>query len=204
VVSPRAGAVRDVIGPAFPAVLGSLGARPTAPVHVADTFTATAAAFAASTSDMLVVTGGTSRGRTDHARAAAADAGIDLLVDGVAMRPGHPVALGRRPDGRPVALLPGNPFAAFACLISFAGPILAGMSGREPAPFGLVRCGAPIRTDARHTRLVAVRVDAGLAYELRHQGSGMLRGLSDADALAIVEPGSGGEGDAALTLRLPW
>ncbi|MBW8822318.1 MAG: molybdopterin molybdenumtransferase MoeA, partial [Streptomyces sp.] len=106
---PPEGSIRDVVTPAFPMILASLGARVGEVGRAPDDRHATTAAMAASDASVLIVTGGSSRGRTDHARAAAASLGVRWVVDGVAMRPGHPVAFGHRPDGRIVLLLPGNP-----------------------------------------------------------------------------------------------
>jgi len=41
---------------------------------------------------------------------------------------------------------------------------------------------------AKSTRLVPVRVRHGKISELPHAGSAMLRGLADADSLAVVTP----------------
>lgn len=198
------GRVRDALTPSIPGVLDALGSRVISTQRVPDDRGATIAAMAGSQAELMVVTGGSSRGRTDHARAAAEAIGTRLEIDGVAMRPGHPVALGRRDDGRLVLLLPGNPFAALACLISFAAPALGAMTGRAAERLAAVRLAEPVGTAGRHTRLVAVALDGDLAHPLPLQGAAMLRGLAAADGLAVVQPGRGAVGATVPLLPLPW
>jgi len=201
---PRTGRIRDIVTPAFPALLATLGARVSAVSRAADDRRATAAAMAASEAAVLIATGGSSRGRTDHARAAAESLGVRWEVDGVAMRPGHPVAFGCRPDGRIVLLLPGNPLAAVAGLLSFGTQLLGGMLGLPPSRLAQVPLAETVSGHHGDTRLVAVAIQHDGAHALAMQGSGMLRGLAAADGLAVVHPGSGATGETVPMLPLPW
>jgi molybdopterin molybdotransferase len=201
---PRPGLIRDVMSPSFPSMLVALGARMQRITRCGDDPKATTAAMASSDADLLIVTGGSSHGRTDHAHGAARELGIDFDVDGVAMRPGHPVAFGSRPDGRIVLLLPGNPLAAIAGLLSFGAPMLAAMLGRTAARIPQVRLSEPASRHHGDTRLVAVAIHEDGARALDLQGSGMLRGLAAADGFAVVHPGSGATGDTVPLLPLPW
>lgn len=201
---PRAGSIRDVMTPALPALLAALGARVCEVARAPDDRAATTAAMAASEARLLIVTGGSSRGRTDHARAAAASLGVRWAVDSVAMRPGHPVAFGRRPDGRIVLLLPGNPLAAFAGLLSFGTELLGGTLGRPPSRLARIRLAEAVSGHHGDTRLVAVALHDDGAHALGLQGSGMLRGLAAADGFAVVQPGSGAAGEMVPMLPLPW
>ena len=201
---PRPGSIRDVVTPAFPAVLTALGAAAPRVNRCGDDRDATEAALAASDADLLIVTGGSSRGRTDHARAAARAVGVRWHVDQVAMRPGHPVAFGRRADGGAILLLPGNPFAAYAALLSFGEPILRGMLQNTSGRSRVVRLAESFGGHHGDTRLVAVSIQDDGARALDLQGSGMLRGLAAADGLAVVQPGMGATGDSVPLLSLPW
>lgn len=201
---PRPGAIRDIVSPSFPAMLAALGATVQGIQHCGDDADETTRAVASSPAELLVVTGGSSRGRTDHARAAARALGVRWEVDGVAMRPGHPIAFGSRPDGRLVLLLPGNPLAAFVGLLSFGAPILAAMLGRAPSRAIGIRLAEPVRGHHGDTRLVAVTLNEDGARPLALQGSGMLRGLAAADGFAVVQPGSGETGETVPLLPLPW
>ncbi len=80
-----------------------------------------------SDADIVVTTGGTSRGATDHLRPALRNMGASMLVDGVAVRPGHPMLMARTPTGRLVVGLPGNPLAAVAGVVTLVEAVLRAM-----------------------------------------------------------------------------
>jgi molybdopterin molybdotransferase len=90
-----------------------------------------AAAASLADVDLLVVTGGASVGERDFAKAMFSDA-LELLFSKMAMKPGKPVWLGR--VGTLLVLgLPGNPTSAMVTARLFLAPLLAAMSGRDPA-----------------------------------------------------------------------
>jgi len=91
--------------------------------------------------DVILVTGGVSKGRFDHLPAVLEELGVKKHFHGVAQRPGKPLFFGTfaRPgdflhpeDTRVVAVfaLPGNPVSAFACAHRYVLPALAAMAGR--------------------------------------------------------------------------
>jgi molybdopterin molybdotransferase len=91
-----------------------------------------AAAVALTDADLVVVTGGASVGERDFAKQMFAAHGMELMFSKVAIKPGKPVWLGRVGD-RIVLGLPGNPTSAMVTARLFLAPLLAGLSGREPA-----------------------------------------------------------------------
>ena len=95
--------------------------------------------------DVVITTGGTGRSGTDHLRRAVAELGGRLLIDGIAMRPGHPAVLAELPDGRFILGLPGNPLAAMMALSTIGAPLLAALGHAEPAARG----GGALRGDHR-------------------------------------------------------
>jgi len=214
---PRPGRVRDSFGPMLPAAVTALGGRVAEVLRVADVVDAVADALDGAPDrpagpdhpdgpggpvDLVVTTGGTGGSPVDPIRPALAAA--ELLVDGVAMRPGAPTMLARLPGGPLVLALPGNPLAAMAALVTLGGPLIAGLAGIPAIPNAAVRVNAPIEGRGGRTRLVAARVVEGVAVPTGHQGAGMLRGLAEADAFLIV-PGDGlAAGAAAAAVLLPW
>lgn len=82
-------------------------------------------------SDLVIVLAGASAGARDFTAEAIRSAG-DLLVHGVAIRPGKPVALGVVRD-RPVVALPGYPVSAMLCYDLFIAPLISFVLGL-PAP----------------------------------------------------------------------
>lgn len=206
---PHDGRIRDSLGPQLPAWLRGLGADPASPVHVGDSLdeTTTALAAAASCADVVVTTGGTAAGPVDHLHPALERLGATLLVDGVAVRPGHPMLLGELPGGCRVVGLPGNPFAALVGVLTLARPLLAVLSGRPPEAVLHVTSREDLHGRPNMHRLVAVVADGSAdsaVTVLPFQGSAMLRGLLDATALAVVPPGGVRRGESVMVLPLPW
>ncbi|MFC5823707.1 molybdopterin molybdotransferase MoeA [Nonomuraea insulae] len=151
--------------------------------------------------DVVVVCGASSKGPADHLRAVLHDLGADVLIDGVAVRPGHPQLLARLPDGRLLVGLPGNPFAALAAALTLLAPILRELTG-TPAVKETSALAGTVRAHARDTRLVPVRRSERGAAPVGHDRPGSLWGAALADALAVVPPGWGGERVELIELPL--
>jgi molybdopterin molybdotransferase len=142
--------------------------------------------------EIVVVCGASSRGPADHLRAVLDALAADVLVDGVAVRPGHPQLLARLRDGRLVVGLPGNPFAALAAALTLLAPILRELTG-TPAAVETRPLHGVVRPHPRDTRLVPVlRSELG-AIPAGHDRPGSLWGAALAGALAVVPPGWSGE-----------
>ncbi|MFI2370277.1 molybdopterin molybdotransferase MoeA [Streptomyces sp. NPDC018833] len=201
---PHDGLIRDALGPMIGPWLRSLGAEVVATRRVGDDAEALHRAVTTSDADLLITTGGTASGPVDHVHPVLRKAGADLLVDGVAVRPGHPMLLARLAPGRHLVGLPGNPLAAVSGLLTLAEPLLRGLCGRPPAaPYRL-----PVR-EAVHghphdTRLVPFVHADDLLLPLHYNGPAMLRGIAAADGLAVVPPGGARPGDELEVLDLPW
>ena len=159
----------------------------------------------ASFADVLVTIGGVSVGSHDFVRPALLELGASLELWKVAMRPGKPLAFGRRGTQR-IFGLPGNPVSSLVCAELFLKPALLRMLGRsevEPRllPATLVD-EAPLSKKAGLALFAraVVHVDAErglLVRTLERQGSGHISGLAQANALACfsssverVEPGA--------------
>jgi len=195
----RAGRLRDALGPLVSAWLPRRGAEVASLRHVPDNAQALARAMAEAAGDVLVTTGSTARGPVDHLHAVLADAGARLVVDGVAVRPGHPMLLALLPDGRPVVGLPGNPLAAVSGILTLLEPVLAALHGRAlPEPDRLVLAD-DIDAGEDATRLVPVRGRRPVLFT----GPAMLRGLTLADAVAVIPPGGARAGSTVGALTLP-
>lgn len=141
--------------------------------------------------DVVVVSAGSSAGSEDFAAGALAAIG-EVVVHGVATRPGKPVILAVV-RGKPVLGMPGYPVSAWLCLDNFLRPLLAAMLGAAPP--------ARQRVAARLTRRLAsppgvreyLRVRLGrvggefVAAPLA-RGAGVLSSLVRADGLVVVPP----------------
>lgn len=225
---PHDGLIRDALGPMIGPWLRALGAEVSAPRRLGDDAEALRQALTGSEADLIVTTGGTAAGPVDHVHPVLARIGAELLVDGVAVRPGHPMLLARLGDRGPYVVgLPGNPLAAVSGLLTLAEPLLAGLAGRTAeGPYRV-----PVRDDVHghphDTRLVPVvhraapapgpghasathrgsmGTDGGTEHvvPLHYNGPAMLRGVAAADGLAVVEPGGVRSGTEVEILDLPW
>lgn len=211
---PETGQVRDTFGPQLPQLIEMLGGHMDVvrrlPDRLEDVVAALSteatdeSAIAMSFGDVLVTTGGTGRSEADHLRRALEEVGAELLIDGIAMRPGHPTMLARLEDGRLLVALPGNPLAAMMAVFTVLQPLLEGLRGGEHPGAHHVLAAAAIEPLPGRTRLVPCTIRDGRAHASRFFRSGMLRGLAEADAVMVI-PGEGCQPDeAVLALPLPW
>ncbi|MEV6330336.1 molybdopterin molybdotransferase MoeA [Streptomyces sp. NPDC051909] len=201
---PHEGLIRDALGPMLGPWLRGLGAEVLGTRRIGDDAEALFAAVTGSAADVVITTGGTAAGPVDHVHPVLAKAGATLLVDGVKVRPGHPMLLAALPGARHLVGLPGNPLAAVSGLLTLAEPLLRALAGRPgPAPYRLeVR--EEIQGHPYDTRLVPVVRDGGEAMPLRYHGPAMLRGIAAADGMAVVPPGGAAAGQTLRVLDLPW
>ena len=145
--------------------------------------------------DMILISAGTSAGREDYTVHILRELG-DVLVHGVAMKPGKPVILAIV-GGKPVIGLPGYPVSAYLAYDIFAAPVLASLAGR-------VSAGAPVIRATLTRRLVSslkyreyVRVKVGrigerLVASPLARGAGAAMSLVRADGFCIIGQDSEG------------
>jgi molybdopterin molybdotransferase len=79
--------------------------------------------------DAVLISGGSSVGMKD-ATCRVIESKGELLLHGIAMKPGKPTILGKV-DSKPIAGLPGHPVAAFFVSHLFIRPLLQRLMGRE-------------------------------------------------------------------------
>ncbi|MEU8029375.1 molybdopterin molybdotransferase MoeA [Streptomyces sp. NPDC049099] len=201
---PHDGLIRDALGPMLPPWLRALGAEVVAVRRLGDDAEALHRAVTGSDADLIVTTGGTAGGPVDHVHPILERIGAELLVDGVKVRPGHPMLLARTRDNQHLVGLPGNPLAAVSGLLTLAEPLLRTLAAHPaPEPYTL-----PLREAVQghpyDTRLIPVVLRGDLAVPLHYNGPAMLRGIAAADALAVVTPGGARQGEEAELIDLPW
>jgi molybdopterin molybdotransferase len=158
--------------------------------------------------DVVLTSGGVSVGEADHTRALLAQLG-EVAFWKVAMRPGRPFAFGplHRAEGAAPAwlfALPGNPVAALVAFYVFARDALLQLAGAtaHPVPVLQARCTTAIRKRPGRTEFQRAIVEPapGGGWQVRltgSQGAGVLRSMSEANALLVLqhEQGSVAEGE---------
>jgi len=185
----------DSGSPGLEAMLRSWGAGVRRVTGVRDRLEAVREAIAGAGGDLVVTLGGASVGDHDLVRSAAADLGLDLRVESVAVRPGKPTFFGVLGDGRPLLGLPGNPASAFVCAELFLRPLVAALEGRPSAPaLRRARLLAPLPANGPREHWMRARLSAGLEGEaveaFLDQDSSLVRIFSEADALLRRLPGA--------------
>ncbi|MGB1036066.1 MAG: molybdopterin molybdotransferase MoeA [Candidatus Puniceispirillales bacterium] len=151
----------------------------------------------------IIITGGSSGGTEDFARAAITDCGGTVDFAGIKIKPGRPFAAGTIAH-RPVFCIPGNPVAVYVTyqlLVSDALRVLAGGVAR-PSPRFPVTCGFDVKHNPGRTDFIRVTLtmpDAGLPVAMPHGrfGAGVLTSIIGADGLLEISAESGNikEGD---------
>lgn len=157
---------------------------------------------AAEQNDLVLINAGSSAGSEDYTARVVADLG-QVLVHGVAVRPGHPVILGMlqasTPGGRavPVIGIPGYPVSAALTGEIFVQPLLELWQGKPRLEPPVVRAALTRKVtspagDDDYLRVVVGRVDDRLLAAPLSRGAGVITSLVRADGITILPRGSQG------------
>jgi molybdopterin molybdotransferase len=144
-------------------------------------------AFQNQHADVVLVSGGSSVGKEDHAPRLLAELG-SLDFHGISMRPSSPAGCGRIGE-RLVFLLPGNPVSCMCAYEFFAGPSIRVLGGRPRAwphrrrwvPLSRKLVSAVGRTD-----YVRVAIVSGAAVPIATSGASILSSTVRADGSVII------------------
>ncbi len=166
---------------------------------------------AAESHDLILLNAGSSAGSEDFSAGVVETVG-QLLVHGVAVRPGHPVILGmvHVNDGRqvPIVGVPGYPVSAALTGEIFVEPLLARWQGRPPFEPDIVEAELTRKVtspggDDDFMRVAVGKVGDRLLAAPLARGAGVISALVRADGLALLPRGSQGEpAGAKVAVRL--
>jgi putative molybdopterin biosynthesis protein len=157
----------------------------------------TAARQALEQADVLLLSGGTSKGEGDLSYRMVAELGPPgIVVHGVALKPGKPLCLAAvRVDGRvvPVVVLPGFPTSAIFTFHEFVAPVIRLLAGRPEVSPHQVTARLPLRVNSERGRteylLVGLVHDPSganlIAYPMG-KGSGSVTTFSRADGFVVI------------------
>jgi putative molybdopterin biosynthesis protein len=145
------------------------------------------------TCDMVVMSGGTSKGAGDLCyRAIAGFSDPGVVVHGVALKPGKPVCLAVT-GGKPLVVLPGFPTSAIFTFHEFAAPVIRAFAGLPPETVERAEAMLPLRIVSERGRTEYVMVslvprsdEGGLAAYPIAKGSGSVTSFSQADGFIAV------------------
>ena len=140
--------------------------------------------------DVVVLSGGTSKGGGDLSYRMLARREPGIVVHGVALKPGKPICLGVI-GTTPVAILPGFPTSAIFTFHEFVAPLLRLLGGRsaEPRPTSSARLPFRHNSEIGRTEYLLVHLIEGdqgmMAYPLG-KGSGSVTTFSQADGFLSI------------------
>jgi molybdopterin molybdotransferase/putative molybdopterin biosynthesis protein len=163
------------------------------------------------TCDMLVLSGGTSKGAGDVSHRIIERLGKPgIIAHGVALKPGKPLCLAVC-DGKPVVILPGFPTSAMFTFHDMIVPVLRRLAGLPPRSDAKVSARVPVRiaSELGRTEFVMVSLVEGseglIAYPTG-KGSGAITSFAQADGFlridALADQMPAGS-DAEVTLFTP-
>ncbi|MGA2289811.1 molybdopterin biosynthesis protein, partial [Bradyrhizobium sp.] len=144
------------------------------------------------TSDMLVLSGGTSKGAGDLTHRIIARLGAPgIIAHGVALKPGKPLCLAVC-DGKPVVILPGFPTSAMFTFHDMIVPVLRRMAGLPPRADARVMAKVPVRiaSELGRTEFVMVSLvesEGGLIAYPSGKGSGAITSFAQTDGFLKIE-----------------
>jgi putative molybdopterin biosynthesis protein len=140
--------------------------------------------------DMVVLSGGTSKGAGDFSHRIVSGLGT-VLVHGVALKPGKPLCLAVA-EGKPVAVLPGFPTSAIFTFHAFISPVIRAWAGLPRESEQAIDARVPVRVSSEMGRkefmLVSLIDTSDGAVALPStKGSGSVTSFSQADGFIEVD-----------------
>ena len=147
---------------------------------------------ALATCDMVILSGGTSKGAGDLSHRVISGLGKPgVLVHGVALKPGKPLCLAVA-EGKPIAVLPGFPTSAIFTFHTFVAPVIRAWSGLPPEAAETSEARVPVRIASELGRqefiLVSlVQTDDGPVAFPSPKGSGSITTFAQADGFLAID-----------------
>jgi putative molybdopterin biosynthesis protein len=155
--------------------------------------------------DLVIVSAGSSAGTRDFTADVIAELG-EVLVHGVAIKPGKPVIIGRV-DGKPVIGLPGYPLSALTVLRELVIPLLARFGLPVPPSDGVrAALASPLTKEVGSDEFVLLavgRVDERWVAIPQSRGAGVQMSVVRSNAyLRMPARSEGVEADEEVAVRL--
>jgi molybdopterin molybdotransferase len=146
--------------------------------------------------DVLVLSGGVSKGKFDFVPAALKALGVTEVFYQVAQRPGRPMWFGTGPAGQLVFGLPGNPVSTLICLVRYVLPALDAAMQARRTPVGKVSLSSALE-GRKMTYFMPVVLEPGaaapgMASARQPHGSGDFLALAGTDGFVELPPAPGG------------
>ena len=189
--SPGPGQVRDVNSPMLEAMLVSFGAEVINYGIVIDdeALLSEKVHAAVAECDAVLLSGGSSVGVKDAACRIIESMG-ELLMHGIAIKPGKPTILGKAGD-KPLVGLPGHPVAAYFITKLFVLPLLGRLTGRDMTGYTVTaRISESVSANHGRAQVHCCRLESrdGELWATPIRGkSGLITTLAGADGYFVID-----------------
>lgn len=164
---------------------------------------------AAKTHDVIITSGGASKGEEDHIITSLQKLGKQHMWQ-LAIKPGRPMSFGQIGDMLFIGL-PGNPVAAFICFFLYGIPILNRLSGQEwqsPHKFQVIANFEILKKkpDRREFLRGTLRTENGITSvgKFNQDGSGIIRSLTTTDGLIEIDEATTSVNKGDLVTFIPF
>ena len=150
-------------------------------------------ALAAPGADVILISGGSSVGKEDHAPSVLAETG-ELAIHGIAMRPSSPAGMGCIGNSL-VFLLPGNPVSCLCAYDFFAGRairLLGGRSADWPYRRQTGKLRRKVSSVIGRQDYVRATMDDGQVEPIAIAGASVLSSTTRADGFIVIPADSEG------------
>ena len=141
--------------------------------------------------DLVLLSGGTSKGEGDISYRVVSDMEPGVVVHGVALKPGKPICLAAH-HGQPVVILPGFPTSAIFTFHEFVAPVLRSLAGLSSARRETRRARLAVDVTSERGRLEYLLVglvqdpSGELSAYPMGKGSGSVTSFSKADGFVRI------------------
>ncbi len=141
--------------------------------------------------DVVLLSGGTSKGEGDLCARVVGELSPGILVHGVALKPGKPICLAAA-GRRPVVILPGFPTSAVFTFHELVAPVIRRLAGLAPERRETTPARLAVRTNSERGRLEYLLVGlvsqpgGALAAYPMGKGSGSVTAFSRADGFVRI------------------
>jgi len=135
--------------------------------------------------DIIISCGAVSAGDADHIPAVLNELGVEKLFHKTAIKPGKPIWVGRRANGKLVFSLPGNPLSCLACFLLFIRPFLNACYGLHDTQAVKFVLEDAVAKASALDEFFPGRIEPGTdrVQRLKFNGSGDIRAAVEADGL---------------------
>lgn len=159
--------------------------------------------------DVLILTGGISKGKFDYLPGVLSQLGVAKKFQGVAQRPGKPFWFGITSKTTPVFALPGNPVSTYTCFCRYVLPALDQMSGAHADEPDYAALDQTVVFKPKLTYFLPVSVKTGLdacrqAQPMETNTSGDLAGLLGTSGFIELPPANGEFAEGTIARYWAW